>query len=122
MLRRAFLQIAGGALTALRHPELSAQASTPQNAAAAQNAVPTRRPPVRAIVLRTADLEVVLDREHGLPYEFRLRRNGARILGEHSGKPIVATICNHATRKVFDAELRCLSAKRTAATADFLFA
>jgi len=53
----------------------------------------TRQPPSGPIVLRSSDLEIILDPQHGLPYEFHLLQNGSRMRGEDFGLPIKALVC-----------------------------
>src|SRR5262249_43713310 len=45
------------------------------------------------LILRSAELEVVLDPERGLPYEYRLLKNSSVLRGEDSGSPIGVTVC-----------------------------
>lgn len=85
---RRFLQwIAAGAAavgTQYRPTGASAQES-PQHG--------ERQAPAHPITLRSSEFEVVLDPDSGLPYEYRLLKNNARLRGEDFGLPISVTVC-----------------------------
>lgn len=90
LTRRTFLKFSGVAATGLAVRKLVAQSSE----ATEEEPLNTRPAPANAIVIRSAELEVVLDRHDGLPYEYRLARGQRRMRGEDLGKPIMATVCN----------------------------
>jgi hypothetical protein len=52
-----------------------------------------RKAPTHTLKLRSTELEVVLDASSGLPYEYRLLKNNARLRGEDLGLPIAVTLC-----------------------------
>ena len=52
-----------------------------------------RAAPAHPVMLRSAELEVTLDPESGLPFEYRLVKNNARLRGEDSGTNATVTIC-----------------------------
>jgi len=56
--------------------------------------LPTRSQPTQPVVLKSSQLEVVLDRKDALPYEYHLQPSGARMRGEDFGRSIRAIICN----------------------------
>src|SRR5581483_4087360 len=90
LTRRTFLKFSGVAATGLAARGLAAQSSdNPQ-----EQPLNTRPAPVNAIVIRSSELEVVLDGRDGLPYEYRLMRGQRRMRGEDLGKPMTATVCN----------------------------
>lgn len=83
--RRTFLQIGGGALLACGTQRVLADAST---------GTPGQSESPRSLVLRSADLELVLDAARALPIEYRLRRLHTSFRGDTSGQPLAATICD----------------------------
>ena len=54
----------------------------------------TRAAPAHPIVLRSDLLEVTLDGDDGLPYQYRYKPSGATLRGEDYGQKITATVCN----------------------------
>lgn len=87
--RRQFLQ--WSAITGL------AIAGTPSafSADSAETPAPTteRQPPTHPVRLQSDELEVILDAADGLPYEYRLKSNGATLRGEDFGQPLTVTFC-----------------------------
>src|SRR5438045_945859 len=86
--RRIFLKLSGAAAVGLAGSKVYPQ--TPE--AANTGTLTSRSAPVNPIVLRSAELEGVLDRHDGLPYEYRLlggNRRGLRFEKkmEHHGSP-----------------------------------
>ena len=85
--RRHFLQwSAATAATAIALPALSQTASEPTPAS-------QRSAPRHPLLLRNAQLEVVLDAADGLPFSYRLRANASVLHGEPFSQPLEATIC-----------------------------
>jgi len=89
--RRRFLQwgVSGAAA-------VGAQSLLPCSRAQEEPAAPAAgksAPPAHPLVLRSAELEVILDPERGLPYEYRLLKNNSRLHGEVSGSPLTVTLC-----------------------------
>jgi Endo-alpha-N-acetylgalactosaminidase len=84
--RRTFLKLSGAGLAVL--------ASHSAWADIASTGLPTRRSPTAPVILRSSQLEVVIDGKDALPYEYRLHPSGARMRGEDFGKSIQAVICN----------------------------
>lgn len=110
MRRRSFLQMSGCGLIGFASGSVPLLSS--ELLASAQ--------PARTVVLSSAQLEVVLDKERGLPFEYRLF-NGARLRGEQSAERIVTTICERAPRKFVDAEIVPEKVRTTRQKADFVY-
>jgi len=49
--------------------------------------------PLHPLSLRSPEMEVVLDAANGLPFEYRLLKNSARLRGEDLGTPVDVTLC-----------------------------
>lgn len=112
--RRTFLQIGGSALLGSAAERVLAQSPRPS----AQSTQP-RKP----IVLKTADLELVLDAERGLVYEYRLPKLHTRFLGDTTGQPLAATVCDKANWKFGSVPVNVASSRQiSTATVDFCFA
>ena len=90
LTRRTFLKFSGVAATGLAARKVVAQSSEKTQ----EEPLNTRPAPANAIVIRSSELEVVLDARDGLPYEYRLARGQRRMHGEDLGKPMTATVCN----------------------------
>jgi hypothetical protein len=84
-------------------------------------AAPPRVAPAHPVVLKSPQLEVILDGEQGLPYEYRLIANKALIHGEDSGREITATVFRSEPHSFEKAAIRPRSVKATGTRADFLF-
>src|SRR5579884_2200309 len=124
--RRTFFKIGGAGLAAL--------ASGSMRLGWAQNALQLashatdseanssfRNRPANPVVLKSEELEVVLDRKDGLPYEYHLLRAKTQLRGEDYGKQISATICDLGQWKFSPITLTTVSAETTANQADFHF-
>jgi hypothetical protein len=61
--------------------------------AAASIPLTDRAKPAHPVVLCSSQLEVVLDPNDGLPWEYKLIAANARMRGEDFGRKITATIC-----------------------------
>ncbi|HUA97122.1 MAG TPA: endo-alpha-N-acetylgalactosaminidase family protein [Terracidiphilus sp.] len=100
--RRDFLRLgaAGAAAAGL-------QTLLPACTAAAQAEEPTgtRSASAHPLVLRSTELEVTLDADNGLPYEYLWRPTGARIRGEDFGRKITATVCQNNPSRFFQTQL-----------------
>ena len=115
MNRRSFLRIGGGTLLACA-AERALASDFSQGAG--------RSAPDKPIVLKTADLELVLDPEHGLPYEYRLPKLQTRFRGDVTGHPMVATVCDKANWKFVPISLEAEPSRTNqpgSSTADFTF-
>lgn len=82
---------------------------------------PLRKAPADPVILHSARLELILDRQDGLPFEYRMAWNNARIHGEDSGRPIVATLFSQSPREFQKLTVRPASVKANATQADFQF-
>jgi Endo-alpha-N-acetylgalactosaminidase len=117
LTRRTFLKFSGVAATGLAARGLAAQSSDNTQ----EQPLNTRPAPANAIVIRSSELEVVLDARDGLPYEYRLTRGQRRMRGEDLSKPITATVCN---KQLWNFGVQPVQAKQTNSgtdRADFLF-
>jgi hypothetical protein len=54
-------------------------------------------------VLRSSELEVTLDGDDGLPYEYRWTATGAKLRGEDFGMKMTATVCQRDSWRFFNA-------------------
>ncbi|HWC16957.1 MAG TPA: endo-alpha-N-acetylgalactosaminidase family protein [Terriglobales bacterium] len=91
--RRTFLKFSGAAAAGLAGSRLPHSSG----AAGQEASLTSRRIPSNPIVIKSADLEVVFDRQDGLPYEYRVVHGNRRMRGEDLGKAIDVTFCNKAT-------------------------
>ena len=85
-------------------------------AAAVQDQAPTH-----TLILRSPQLEVVIDRDRGLPSEYRLLSNHAVIHGEEAGHDVTATVFRAQPYKFQNETVTPQSVKATETRADFLF-
>ncbi len=100
--RRDFLRMgAAGAAAAGLETLMPARVARAQ----AEEPSGTRPAPVHPVVLKSAQLEVTLDGDDGLPYEYVWRENGARLRGEDFGLKIAATVCQHQPWRFFETQL-----------------
>ncbi len=118
MNRRGFLRL-GGAGTAAA----GARALFPALLFGEESLVELtdRTAPVNPVRLRSSEMEVVFDRDDGLPFEFRLLENGAKLRGEDFGKKISATVCQKAPWKFLELETSRATIKTTQSAVDFHF-
>jgi len=80
-----------------------------------------RQAPADPVVLRSPQLEVILDRVDGLPYEFRLLSNQAVIHGEEAGRAITATLFRAQAHQFNQVTVKPRAVKATRTRAEFLF-
>jgi len=92
--RRTFLKLSGAAVAGLAGNGLRAESRT---SASLETPLTSRTVPSNPLVIKSADLEIVLDRNDGLPYEYRVLGNNRHMRGEDVGKPIDVTVCNKNT-------------------------
>src|SRR5262245_65943033 len=83
--RRRFIKLGGAGLAALASRSVWADIATTD--------LSTRSAPSDPIMLRSPALQMVLDREDGVPYEYRLPSINARLRGEDLGQKVRALIC-----------------------------
>ena len=91
--RRHFLQWSAASLAAAAAPALISTKTTAQEAS--PGALSERRAPAHRLLLRSAEMEVAIDPENGLPWEYRLLKTNARLRGEESQDQTTVTICRH---------------------------
>ncbi|PYY01878.1 MAG: hypothetical protein DMG64_13190 [Acidobacteria bacterium] len=115
--RRIFLKLSGAAAVGLAGSKVYPQ--TPE--AANTGTLTSRSAPVNPIVLRSAELEVVLDRHDGLPYEYRLLRGNRRMLGEDLGKPIAVTFYDKSSGTIKNANASVQKYSELKEHSDLLF-
>ncbi|MGH9529276.1 MAG: hypothetical protein ACRD2S_05075, partial [Terriglobales bacterium] len=87
----------------------------------ASDHLPTRNAPAVPIILRSPQLELVLDRKDALPYQYRLRPSGMRMRGEDFGKSIRAVICDRKRWEFSALPIVAASVNATGNRADFRF-
>jgi hypothetical protein len=82
----------------------------------------TREEPKDPIVIQSEDLDVELDRHHGLPCRYNFSHRHSSMFGEDLGKPIAVTFCNKTTGtfSTVPATVKTWTAGKS--SADFLFA
>jgi len=88
---------------------------------ASQSPLTTRNRPSSSIVLKSAELEMVLDRHDGLPYEYRIMRGNQHMLGESLGKPIEVTYCSKQSGEFKTVPVSVRSAVPSQKQVDFSF-
>lgn len=81
----------------------------------------TRRAPQNPVILRSPRLEIILDREDGLPYEYLLSPGGLHMRGEDSGRQIGATFCCRKPWGVAKTFVRASLVSTSRARADFQY-
>ncbi|MGB8845411.1 MAG: twin-arginine translocation signal domain-containing protein, partial [Terracidiphilus sp.] len=102
MRRRDFLRLSGAGVAAA-----SLHTLLPGSLAEAQSAetTGTRTAPTHPKILRSKQLEVTLDADDGLPYEYRWIATGAKLRGEDFGLKLTSTVCERATWRFFSVPL-----------------
>src|SRR5438067_11771161 len=80
-----------------------------------------RHAPAHPVVLRSAQLELTLDGDAGLPYEYHLLANNAIIRGEMAGRDITATVFRANPREFSNLNLKPREVKAAKTRADFAF-
>ena len=103
--RRRFLKLGGGGAVAL------ASGAWRRDAGWTAPAAP--------VVLRSSRLTLTLDRERGLPIEYRLAATGRRFRGEDTGERMTATICDRAAWQFTAVPIDATAVDATASRADF---
>ena len=118
MNRRGFLRLSGSgaavAGTKALFPALMFGEESPVE-------LTDRTAPVNPVRLRSSEMEVVFDRDDGVPFEFRLLANGAKLRGEDFGKKISATVCQKTPWKFLELETSPATIKTTLSSVDFHF-
>ena len=113
--RRDFLRLgAAGAAAAGMHLLLPAHAAAEEQPAASEG---TRAAPEHPVVLHSDLVEVTLDGEDGLPYQYLYKPTGAILRGEDYGQKMTAAICNFESWDFFEVTPTGEPAQMPAATA-----
>jgi hypothetical protein len=89
--------------------------------AAAADDPPVRKSPADPVILRSARLELILDRHDGLPFEYRMAWNNAHIHGEDAGRQIAVTLFRQSPRVFQKVSVQPAAVKASATQADFQF-
>ncbi|HEV2418009.1 MAG TPA: endo-alpha-N-acetylgalactosaminidase family protein [Terriglobia bacterium] len=112
--RRSFLKASGASLAGF--------VSTPAwSELLANQAQAVRDRPTHSVVLRSPNLEVILDGDDGVPYEYRLLPSGLSIRGEDYGGKISVTVCRRHPRGFVTTPISAVSVTATPPRADFRF-
>ena len=84
-------------------------------------ALPERVKAKEPVLLRSSKLQLILDREDGLPFQYHLLAAKESFRGEDFGKQIEVTICQREAWKFVTVPIRPTRLKRTPGQADFSF-
>jgi len=115
LTRRTFVKFTSAAVAGF------ATGSAQSTEKASEPPLTTRSQPSDPIVLKSAELELALDRHDGLPYEYRVTRSNRRMLGESLGRPIEATYCSKRSGEFKTIPVSVQKAIPAASQADFTF-
>jgi len=115
--RRAFIKLSGAALAGASGNKVWSQPLAVGN----ESPLTTREEPKDRIVIQSADLDVELDRHHGVPYRYNFAHRHSSMFGEDLGKPIEVTFCDKTagTFSTVSATVKTWTAGKN--SADFLF-
>lgn len=114
MGRRRFLKTGGAGLAAFA-------SSPPWTRTMDERAEKLRSKPVDPVVLKSSEMEMVLDRKDGLPYEYHLTSLSTHIRGEELGEPMSATICRLQPLDVATVSVKASSVRTSLLEATFNF-
>lgn len=110
--RRKFLKLGSAGLAALT--------SSPRWAGALDLGVgPERSKPVNPVIIKSSQIEVVLDRNDALPFEYRLLALQTRMRGEDHGGQMTATLCRRKPWGFVTSLIEASSVHATDTQADF---
>ncbi|HZY63456.1 MAG TPA: hypothetical protein VFE38_13130, partial [Edaphobacter sp.] len=112
MNRRSFMKSGGAGL-------LAWTASARWRHLFAQTGLTPRSMPKDPVILRSPELEVVLDRKDALPYRYRILGSGINMRGEDLGGNLLAIVCSVKDWKFRPITVKVASAKATGNQADF---
>ena len=110
--RRDFLRLSAAGVAAA-----GLDALLPARAAAEQEPAGSRSAPAHPILLHSDLIEVTLDGDDGLPYQYRYKPTGATLRGEDYGQKITVTVCNIDSWDFFEVNPTIMPADMPAATA-----
>ncbi len=80
-----------------------------------------RAAPKNPVVLQSSDVQLILDRGDGVPFEYRLTRLGTKMRGEDLGEKLAAVVCRKEPRGYRASPLTATGAAATGTQADFRF-
>jgi hypothetical protein len=92
-----------------------------ERASFADTLPPAHATPVNPVVLKSPQFEVVLDREHGLPYLYKFSKLRAVIQGSVLAEKILATICSVSAWEFRPVSVVPVAVRATGTQADFQF-
>jgi len=116
--RRGFLRLTGaGVVVAGTRAIFPAKLFAQEKAAQLTD----RSVPVNPVRLHSSEMEVVLDRNDGVPFAFHLSASDTTLRGEDFGKKISATVCQKIPWKFLELETSLTIAKATRSAVDFRF-
>lgn len=115
MERRTFLKLGGEGLAALTWRQL-------WRTWAAGGPLPERNPPAHPLRLESSSLELVLDREDGLPFQYRLLPGNESFRGEDFGQQVEVTFSRRDAWEFAATPVKASRVKSTSSQADFFFA
>lgn len=118
--RRHFLKWSTASLAAATSPAVFSLNSTAQEISGPASDV--RTAPADPVMLRSAEMEVAIDPQNGLPWEYRLLSNNARLRGEDSADQPTVTLCCHQPWSFATAPLLPESHQASASNAAFQYA
>ena len=87
----------------------------------ANSIVPLHTAPATPVVLKSPQLEVILDRERGLPYLYQLPKSQTVIRGSVLSETLLATICSVSAWEFRPVSLVPVTVRATGTQADFQF-
>jgi hypothetical protein len=116
--RRGFLRLGGAGAVVV-----GAKVISPSQLFAEEKQVQLteRTPPANPVRLRSAEMEVVLDRNDGVPFAFHLSASGGTLRGEDFGKKISVTVCQKTPWQFLELETLLTDVKATPGAVDFRF-
>ena len=94
ILRRDFLRLGAAGAAAAGLNALLPSCAAAQEQSAEPEPAGTRAAPAHPVVLQSDLVEVTLDGDDGLPYQYRYKPTGATLRGEDYGEKITVNICN----------------------------
>lgn len=80
-----------------------------------------RATPQDPVLLRSSQLELILDRKDGVPFSYRLLSNGATLRGEDLGRQVSVILCRKAPWKFIESPVAAAHADITGSTTAFKF-
>lgn len=110
--RRTFLKLGTAALAVAGSESILPEAFAQQTR--------SRKMPARPVTIRSASLELVLDSDDGLPYEYRLLKSVKTFKGEAFGEALMATVHRREPRGFVSVRVSPQTHKTSATRVDFI--